>query len=125
MAALANIVLGDKTPTNRTFKPAIKNGLLVELIADYAASPALHPRLSIGMRAPKAGQSRKVTLKISVPYEVVTDDATTIEYDTAFIDLIAGPNSSVGSMQDLRAFASNALLNAIISDSTDSGMFPY
>lgn len=125
MAELANIVLGDKTPTNRTFKPAYKNGLLTELIADYASSPALHPRLSIGMRAPKLGVNRKVTLKISVPYEVVVDDATTIEYDTVFMDFVIGPNSSVGSVQDLLAFSSNSLLDAIVEDTIVNGMYPY
>lgn len=125
MAQLANIVLNDKTPTARTFKPAMQNGLLVELIADYAASPSLHPRLTMGMRAPKSGTSRKVTLKVSVPYEVTSPAGSVIEYDTAFIDMIIGPNSSVDSAKDLRAFTSNALLNAIVIDAIDNGMFPF
>lgn len=125
MAELANIVLGDKTPTSRTFKPSLKDGLLCALIADYAASPQLHPTLSIGMRAPKSGQSRKVTLKVSVPFAVVTGDITAYEYNTAFIDFVISPNSTVAAVQDLEAFASNAIINAIIKDAVENGMFPY
>lgn len=125
MAALANLVIGDKTPTNRTFKPQYMNGLLASLIADYASKPALHPKITLGMRVPKPGVNRKVTIKIVVPYEVVDGDVTTIEEDTYFIEHVTPETAPVAAVQDSRAFAAGVLLNAIVLDALDNGNFPY
>jgi hypothetical protein len=125
MAELATIALNDATPTSQDFNPSMKDGLLAVLREDSGSDPALYPSISLGMRAPKAGVNRKVTGRILVPYETTTNDITTVEQVSLFIDCVVPETASTGTVADAMAFGSDLLTNAIVEDAMQNGNFPY
>lgn len=126
MAEIADIVLNDSVPAARTFVPSYKSGLLVGFQEETPVTPSLFPKITVGMRAEKAGTNRKVTIKIVVPYLAGgpgPDDPDIAA--TAFIDLVVPTEVAAATISDLRAYASDLLLNSIIAEITDTGKFPY
>jgi len=125
MAETANIALNDSAPAARTFKPTWRDGLLANWSEQTLSTAALYPTLSIGMRAPKASQPRKVTIKLVVPVEVVSGDLTTYESVSVFMDVIVSQNASATNIADALAYLADIPGNAIIDDVITYGNFPY
>lgn len=125
MAEIANIALNDSVPASRTFEPSGKDGYLAFWQEETPASASLYPKLSVSMRAPRANQPRKVTVKVTVPQEVTVNSVTTIEAASAFMDFVISENVSATTIADLLSYASEVIENAIISDTISNGKFPY
>lgn len=122
---IADISLANASAVAKTFVPTIKNGLLATYVNREGSRPAVYPTLSVGMRAPKAGVSRKVTMKVALPYDVLVGSTTSTESVTVFIDVVAPESASAAHVQDVLAYASGLLVNAQIKDVCVNGAFPY
>lgn len=125
MAAIADIVLNDSVPAARTFKPSWKDGLLARWQEETPATVDLYPTITVGMRAPKPGVTRKITLKVIVPYETTVDSVTVREANSCFIDFLIPESADATDVDDLRSYVSEAVENAVILDVIDEGKFPY
>jgi len=126
MAEAANIVLNDSVPTARTFVPSYAVGLV--RFFKYAVTgeiTALHPKLSLGLRTPKPGLAQKVTMKVTMPYEVTIGTETSVSKIEYIIDVVIPEDAPTLAKADALAFAKNALSNAIVVDLLDNGNFPY
>lgn len=125
MASIANIVLNDSTPVARTFEPHVKDGLVASWRSSHTARPALYPSISVGMRPEKGEVSRKVTIKVSVPFDVVVGSLTQVRQVSAFIEMIVPTEASLTQIRDAVAFSGGAIINAIIKDTVELGNFPH
>lgn len=125
MAIIANIALNNSAAASKTFVPTIKDGLLAVFHNREGDRPAVYPYLSMGMRTPKAGVSRKATLRVVLPYDVTDGDTTRVEQVTCFIDVIVPESASTTAIEDVLSFASGLLANAIVEDVCVNGAFPY
>lgn len=122
---IADISLENSGAVAKTFVPTVKDGLLATYVNREGSRPAVYPNLSIGMRAPKAGVSRKATLKVALPYDVIAGATTTSEAVTVFVDIVVPQSASAANVQDILAFASGLLVNAQVEDVCVNGAFPY
>lgn len=127
MAQTADIVLNDgaETPVARTFKPTTKVGLLIGYGSDSESRPALYPTISLGMRAPKPGVNRKVTLRVAVPYDVTENSVTRVESVTGFLDIIVPSSASTLHVDHLMAYIAGVIGEAQVTDAVAEGRFPY
>ncbi len=122
---IANMSLENSSAVAKTFVPTVKDGLLATYVNREGSRPAVFPNLSVGMRAPKAGVSRKVTLKVALPYDVTVGSVVSTESVTAFVDIIVPESASAANVQDILAFASGLLVNTQVEDVCVNGAFPY
>lgn len=122
---IADISLVNASAVAKTFVPTVKDGLLATYVNREGSRPAVYPNVSVGMRAPKAGVSRKATLKVALPYDVTAGSTTTTESATVFIDVVIPESAAAANVQDILAFASGLLVNAQIKDVCVNGAFPY
>lgn len=122
---IADISLANASAVAKTFVPTVKDGLLATYVNREGSRPAVYPNLSVGMRAPKAGVSRKATLKVALPYDVIAGSTTTSEAVTVFVDIVVPQSASAANVQDILAFASGLLVNAQVEDVCVNGAFPY
>lgn len=122
---IADISLENSSAVAKTFVPTVKNGLLALYVNREGSRPAIFPNLTVGMRAPKAGVSRKATLKVALPYDVTEGSTTVTESVTVFIDVVVPESAAAATVQDILAFASGLLVDAQIEDVCVNGAFPY
>lgn len=105
--------------------PKHKNGFLVTYadLTQAKASDAI--QVSLGMRPAKANVSRKVTVKVAVPYTVTEDDSTSTKTVTGFIDIVVPEDADTSIVADLLALMSGACLDPQVKDVAQKGAFPY
>jgi len=128
MSQIGNVVLNDKVDAAITYTPSVKDSLLVKY-TDSTTSvtrPALANTVSVGMRSPKSGVSRKVTLKVVMPYDSTgLNGVVKTEALTAFIDFVIPETATGDDIENLCYFASGACLEAQFTDAIKNGNFPY
>lgn len=122
---IANISLNNSAAVAKSFIPTIKNGLLAVYMSREGARPALFPNLTIGLRQSKQGVSRKVTVKVTLPYDVTVGSTVTTESVTAFVDIVIPDSAIALNVDDLLSYASDALRDAQVKDTCVNGAFPY
>jgi len=122
---IADITLDNSSAVAKTFVPTVKDGLLATYVNREGSRPAVFSNLSIGLRPAKSGVSRKVTLKVALPYDTTVGSTTTTEAVTAFIDVVVPASASTASVEDILSYASGLLINAQVEDVCVNGAFPY
>lgn len=121
---LATIILGSVD-----FLPNLKDGLLAIWKNRVGYRPEVYDMLSLGMRKPKVGQSRKVSLKVAIPYDsaVQGPDGSPVRTSaaSAFVDMVIPTDCTVEKATELRTTLASFIGDAIVADTVDNGAFPY
>lgn len=133
MAQLKPVQLFANDTTKHTFTPVVKDGLLVTFASDQGSSVATKPKISLSMRQGRLRKrntervKRKVTLKVSVPYQPKVVDGVTPPLDN--VEVIVSFNVPVDAessdIRDAVLFTTSSIGNDVISDVIDNGQFPY
>lgn len=136
MAQNAPITLTDAqtTPVVHTLNPTTKDGLVAKWRdSDSGVVVGLRPSASISLRPGKLGVSgkpgtkRKVSVKITVPYQPATvgQFVPPIEVAEAFLTFMVAEDAPLQVVKDLEQYSQNIGWNAQISDVIIDGAFPY
>lgn len=123
---IANITMNNGLAVATTFNPMMKDGLLVTYANTTPPKSSLYPVLTASMRPAKGDVSRKVTLKVMVPYESTALNGTvSVEAVTAFIELVIPSSAPTTAKDDIIAFASGYIKESQVVDAVKNGAFPY
>lgn len=123
---IATVTLTDSAAGSVNFLPMIKNNLQVEYKDTSPASAVLYPGLTCSMRPAKGDVARKVSLRVSKPYQYTDANGDTKHNSVvAFIEVVVPDTADGTSIDDLIEFASGAVKEAQFTDAIKNGAFPY
>lgn len=124
MSAYGTLVLNDGSG-DINFLPTFKDGLLVGW--RQSSDPvALGHTANLGYRPDRPDVNRKVTLRISVPYQAEDlNNVNSYKAVTAFVEFVVPQDAPSTDVDKLIAYVSDAVVQTQISDSVTIGQFPY
>lgn len=133
MAQLKTIRMTDESGVQQTFTPVVKDGLLVTFASDIGKTIATKARLSLSMRPGRLRKKdservkRKVTLKVSVPYQPKLVDGVTPPVDNVevVVSFNAPVDAEINEIRNALSFARGSILDSQVEDALENGHFPY